>query len=375
MKRNLIFLLLILTSFQLSPVSFTPKDGYIAAAALSVGSVATYIYSTYHHPAALEKRKLEYSIAQQQKKELLEAQEKQRKEKHAYEAKIAQEKLEKEKENTRIWHEQQRNNAHKLLADVEHVYQSEIQLLADNKLLTQPQSFIEIIKSKYKILPFSCYEQGVLHDLKCLKTIDPAYLPDEQKREKHKELIHTLENIIKTHNLKMADLQKAEQHEDEQTKKAQQAEWRTIEKEKLELEKLRNETHLSQLKIKHVSQNTRNIEQILYRIDTMNNRSTIDAKTNETQYKHSIILLEGINSKQKELCQENKELLKKVTGTETHLTKLLNEIKKLFIAKNTTQTPTATATANSYPTPSINPELLQGWTTAPSAPAPSAPPL
>jgi hypothetical protein len=267
--------------------------------------LSTYKWSTYHHPAALQKKKLELEYAERQRKEQQALEEK----------KLIEQREENERKKAR---EAQLKHleAQQQVAAIHHTYADEMQQL---ETLHDKEKFYAIIKAKNGNEQYLLehYFQKLTHDIHTLRFCETNIL-DGAEKQGHQQLLEVLEKIRRTFNTALSDIYKHEQETAKKFKLQQEAIQRIVQKEKLELEELesriaanKSKTHknnsLPQIKedlhhvknlvlsIAQISSETQHMQGKLYnqQVDQINNflqkfRTDIDASIKDTAQKKAL---------------------------------------------------------------------------------------
>jgi|GEM_PF-3723062 len=341
-----------------------------ALGGIGLGFVATYSWTSYHHPAALEKKKLELAYAQQQRKE--------------------QEQLEKEKQK-----QQQEEQERKKAREAQHKHQeAQQQIVALGQLYAQEiknsaalqdkEKFYAIIKSKNgnELYPLQHYFQALSHDIHTLRFCATDILDETEKRN-HQYILEELEGIRRAYNIALSDTYKHEQEAAKKYKLQQEAIARIVKKEELEIEELKsriaahNSTTQANNQIHHVNESLYDIKNYLPSILKM------CSETQHMQGKLYNQFADQINTALQKLSKEidtalknngsNKDIQKNITEIKSALEQIQKNLSKnVIVYQNAAPTVPATCSSPSTGTSAGNPP--PSFVSIPD-PKPSAPPM
>lgn len=319
--------------FQISAdFSITGRDIGIGAVA-GLGMLAVGIIGTsYYHPAALEKLKLEQANEEKKKKELADQAEKDRKQ--AIEMKKLQ--------------------ALNLLLNIKHTYTDEFERIKKEKL-HEKDNLLTIIRENYGMqdMPLNQYYTQLVTNIESLKYAENV-LPAESQQERL-TFVTNLERVFKVYNNQISDKAKQEKDIAENKHQCKEAEQRKIEKEKLDAQKLRLEIDTA-----------KSIPQELNRLSE---------HANEAALKFSEIgsLIHHLKAAVARLAQE----FKQTTTKNQEKTELLIDQVRQYISHLIDQQQQKAAAPQQAPPPPYNPaymQQIQAQLPIPF-PAPSAPPM
>ena len=245
---------------------------------------------------------------------------------------------------------------------LKHSYEAEINLLPNDRLAAEKNTFALIIKSKCNTeqTPFSCYHQTLIRDLDTLRALDAGL--DAEKNTERLQLICNLEHILRIHNLVIADSQKIEQEQAKIEKRKEESEKRKIEKELLELEKYRLKI-ASIHETKHINAQIKNeLHHLHEQLEIIKNKFLTIEKNQSARTEYSASNHTELKTKMATLHDELKKLITRSETASANSVKILEEIKKSL--------EDLVIISSVKPPPPFNPAVMQPEPIHQSPPAP-----